>query len=62
VDLGARQVEIIQLVPLYEQERAWLNGGGDLQRFLDSFPGSALLNPRRKPFVPPEGVGARRSR
>src|SRR5690242_20282270 len=53
VDLGVRQVEIVQLVPLYEEERAWLSGGGDLQRFLNAYPGSALLNPRREPFVAP---------
>src|ERR671937_449206 len=26
VDLGIKQVELVQLVPLYEQERAWLSG------------------------------------
>jgi hypothetical protein len=52
VDLGVRQVELVQLLPLYEQERAWLRAGGDLEAFLRVYPGSGLLNPRRKPFVP----------
>jgi hypothetical protein len=50
VDLGIRQVEIAQLVPLYEEERQWLSAGGDLTRFLEACPGTALLDPRRKPF------------
>jgi hypothetical protein len=53
-DLEVRQVELAQLVPLYEQKRAWLTSGGDLQVFLKAYPGSASMNPRRKPFVPPE--------
>jgi hypothetical protein len=58
VDLGVRQVELVQLVPLYEQERAWLSAGGDLQMFLKACPGSASMNPRRKPFVPPGDSGS----
>jgi hypothetical protein len=50
VDLGMRQVELAQLVPLYEQERAWLSAGGDLREFLGAYPGSALMNPKRTPF------------
>src|SRR5262249_35637865 len=52
VDLGTRQGELAQLVPLHEQERVWLGGGGDLQVFLKAFPGSSLMNPKREPFVP----------
>jgi hypothetical protein len=52
VDLGVRQVEIMQLVPLHERERAWLSGGGDLKSLLRAYPGSAVMNPRREPFVP----------
>jgi hypothetical protein len=57
VDLGARRVEITQLVPLYEQERAWLNDGGDLRTLLQAYPGSALMDPRREPFAPAGGRG-----
>jgi hypothetical protein len=52
VDLGIRRVEITQLVPLYEEERAWLNEGGDLHTLLRAYPGSELMNPKRKPLVP----------
>jgi hypothetical protein len=52
VNLGARRVEITQLVPLYEPERAWLNDGGGLELLLRAYPGSALMDPRRRPFVP----------
>jgi hypothetical protein len=54
VDLGVRQVELAQLVPLYEQERAWLSAGGNLQVLLKAYPGSALMNPQRDPFNAPE--------
>jgi hypothetical protein len=53
VDLGVRQVELAQLVPLYERERAWLSAGGDLRALLKAYPGSALMNPRRDPFNAP---------
>src|SRR5262245_7869366 len=52
VDLQVRQVEIVQLVPLYEEERVWLSAGGELSRLLQAFPGSMLMDPNRKPFVP----------
>jgi hypothetical protein len=52
VDLGIRQVGLVQLVPLYEQEREWLNAGGEPNRFLKAYPGTALMDPRRKPFAP----------
>jgi hypothetical protein len=52
VDLGVRRVEITQFVPLHEQERAWLNDGGDLRTLLQAYPGPALMDPRREPFAP----------
>ena len=52
VDLDVRRVEIVQLVPLYEEERAWLNNGGNLQMLLQTYPRSELMDPGRKPFVP----------
>jgi len=52
VDVGERQVEIVQLVPLFEQERAWLASGGELRALLRAFPGSALMDPGREPFAP----------
>jgi len=51
VNLGARQVEIIQLVPLFEQERLWLTKERRLQQFLSTYPGSTLMDPKRKPFA-----------
>lgn len=50
VDLGVRTVGIRQLVPLYEQERAWLMSGGEEQSFLKHFSADDLLNPRRPAF------------
>ena len=51
VDLGVRRVEIVQLVPLHEQERAWLRAGGDLRTLLQAYPGTALMDAGREPFV-----------
>jgi hypothetical protein len=42
VDLGVRQVELVQLVPLYEQERAWLNAGGQQHRESEHLPEVAV--------------------
>ncbi len=52
VDLGVRRVEIIQLVPLYDEERLWLKNGGDLQAFLHAYPDSGIMDPKREPFAP----------
>jgi hypothetical protein len=51
VDLGVRRVEIVQLVPIYEQEHAWFGRGGDLKLFLQAFPDTALMDPRRNAFA-----------
>ena len=50
VDLGIREVEIVELVPLYEEERLWLLGGGTPHTFLQAYPYSAFLDPQRRPF------------
>jgi hypothetical protein len=52
VDLGIRQVELAQLVPLYEEERHWLNAGGELKEFLQNCPAAMSLDPRRPSVVP----------
>jgi len=52
VDIGTKPVEIVQLVPLYESERAWLMAGGHLKTFLDAYPPSAFMDPQRKSFSP----------
>ena len=52
VDLGVGRVEVVQLLPLYEQERAWLSAGGELRTLLQAYPSSALMDPGRKVFVP----------
>jgi hypothetical protein len=57
IDLGIRRIELAQLVPLYEQERAWLRAGGDMGAFLASHPGSVLMDPRRKLFPGADGSG-----
>lgn len=50
VDLGVRVVEIVQLVPIYEQERVWLAGGGDLKVLLTAGPKDWIMDPRREPL------------
>ena len=52
VDIGNRTVELMQLIPLYEQERSWLSAGGDLQLFLNAFGRSEMMNPSRHEFIP----------
>lgn len=52
VDLGVRRVEVIQLVPLHEGERAWLIADGELGALLQAYPASALMDPGRTAFVP----------
>ncbi len=51
INLGERQVEITQLIPIYKSEQHWLADQGDLQTLLAAYPKEELMNPRRKPFV-----------
>jgi hypothetical protein len=53
IDLGFRQIELFELVPLYEQERSWIVGGGNPSNLLQSRPKRDFLNPKRAPFVRP---------
>jgi hypothetical protein len=52
VVLGIRQVELVELVPLYEEERAWLSAGGDVKMFLSDCPKSLAMDPKRKSLAP----------
>ena len=52
IDLGARQVELVQLLPLYETEREWLVAGGDLKPVLNAVSSAQWMNPARDSFVP----------
>jgi hypothetical protein len=52
VDLGIRQVELVELVPLYEEERAWLNADGDVKMFLSDCPKTLAMDPKRKSLAP----------
>src|SRR5262249_40735617 len=49
VDLGTRRVE---LVALYDEERAWLTAGGDVTKFLSDCPKSVAMDPKRKSLAP----------
>jgi len=51
LSVGDRRVEITGLVPLYEQERAWLMRGGDLDAFLGQYDVSQLMDPARTSFA-----------
>ena len=51
VDIGICNVELMQLIPLYEQERSWLRAGGDLELFLNEYGALEIMNPNRKEFV-----------
>lgn len=52
VDLGTRQVEIVQLIPLHEDERIWLNDGGDVNLFLTRCPPTIAMDPNRRSVAP----------
>src|SRR5262249_34072469 len=52
VDLGVHQVELVELVPLYEAERVWLNGGADVKMFLSDCPKSLAMDPKRDSLAP----------
>lgn len=51
VDLGVRTVELMQLVPLYDEERAGLLIDANVQRWIAAHPGHLLMNPNRPPLV-----------
>ena len=50
VDLGVRKVEIVQLLPIYQEELAWLRAGGDVKT-LAALPAAVAMDPRRKAFA-----------
>ncbi len=52
VDLGMRQVELVELIPLYEEERAWLNASGDIEKFIKGCPSSLSMDPKRNSLAP----------
>ena len=52
VDTGPRIVSIRQLLPLYEEERAWLMDTGTDAELLSRFSDDDLMNPRRLVFRP----------
>ena len=52
IDLGVRNVELVQLLPLYEDEREWLHAGGDLEAFLRICTGAVSMDPCRKECLP----------
>ena len=48
VDIGIRRVSLRQLVPLYEEERAWLMAGGEEQLLMEQFTADDLMDPGRR--------------
>jgi hypothetical protein len=52
VDIGTGPVEIVQLVPVYESERAWLMAGGPTKTFLNAYHRSEFMDPKRMSFSP----------
>jgi hypothetical protein len=48
VDIGIRRVSLRQLVPLYEEERAWLMAGGKEQLLMEQFTVDELMDPSRR--------------
>jgi len=52
IDLGVREVELMELIPIYEEERVWLSGGGDKKTFLENCPTSVSMDPKRKSLAP----------
>lgn len=51
IDLGIRQIELIQLVPIYKEESLWLSSGGELKLLLEALSGDVSMDPQRKAFV-----------
>lgn len=48
VDIGVRRVQIMQVVPIHESERLWLENGGDVVDFIASVGEAELANPERR--------------
>jgi len=50
VDLGVRRVEIVELLPIYQKEMAWLRAGGNVKTLLEALPTAVGMDPRRTVF------------
>ncbi len=51
VDLRVRQVQVVELVPIYAEELEWIRSGGSVESFLHNCPPALAMNPKRKAFV-----------
>jgi hypothetical protein len=52
VDIGVRRVTLVELVPIYQEERVWLLAGRTFQDLLGANPRETFMNPRRGLLVP----------
>lgn len=50
VEIGVREVELVQLVPIFESERLWIRDGGSLEEFLRGLSNLNWMNPLRRPI------------
>jgi hypothetical protein len=48
VDVGVREVELVQMVPIFEAERHWIRRGGNLQEFFGEHSEAEWINPLRQ--------------
>ena len=55
--IGSTEIRMMQVLPIYEQERVWLSSGGDVDQFLQSFEIEDLMNSSRPVFSPNEERG-----
>ncbi|HEX4331150.1 MAG TPA: suppressor of fused domain protein [Usitatibacter sp.] len=53
IDIGVRKIRLVELIPIFQQEREWLAKGGSLQRMLNDRPRALLMNPNRTLLIPP---------
>ena len=53
IDIGIRKVWLMELVPIFQEERAWLRADGTLQQMLGDKPQDILMNPIRPILVQP---------
>lgn len=52
VDIGVRKIRLMELIPIFQQEREWLSTKGSLQQMLGDRHRDFLMNPNRLPLVP----------
>jgi hypothetical protein len=50
IDIGVREVELVQMIPIFASELQWLRAGGKSREFLSDLGDSEWMNPLRPPI------------